>query len=710
MADIYDEVLADRKKLLEVAEKNAKDKILSAVTPRIKELVENAILGKLNEDMPGDDEDIILDTVDDDEGAHMDFGIDASTSIPGAESIPGASSMPPIDLQTSMPAPGANSVSAGEPAGLSLPDMDGKVTLDIDSLTQPQGGQMAMPFELTPESIKALNALIGVKQPIDLKAIEARTSKMESIAKDLMSLKSPSVKDRELARQLKVECQKIFSDVQQTRDFLDEAWARKIETKLEKAFHVVMERFSAMGHISAIIKEMVAINKAAGSLNKIITESRALTNENFGACVKLLRSTQALHDSVRRLHESLGKDDDSVDSATVRQVGANLTTLYVEIRKMVTKKGKQINEADELDVGGDDVADVDGDAAGVDAEKMLVQLELPASLKDIAAGDQVSVVDVAPAGEEDVDGAEAGMDAEMGDEDLGGLDDLEGDLSDDLSDDLGDEETNDEEAGEGMAYESDGDMYEAKLNDDDIIEIDEAALVAEMRNMKKLREKKYAVRHGGHGPGDLSDFGGGKGEGEKFVDGQDLNQGDELGSEGYLEEGDEDDLDEADALEEEDYGVSGDKWSKKQDRKEMGESLKNRQGLAKKNGRANESQLAEAFEKARAELAESKLFNTKLVALNRVLQIPGLRKAQKEKIVEVLDKGRTVAEVQQLYGKIIGALKKDAGSITETADKSSKGSSSRVTGSTSPSDKGEGHPLLEKWNKIAFGGNGPIQG
>lgn len=685
MTDIYDEVLADRKKLLEVAETNAKNKIVDAITPRIKELVESALLGKLNEDMPGDDDDILMGVVDGDQDNTLGLGNDATSPIPEPPTAP------------------SSGLSGGDQAGLSLPGSDGKVTVDLDSLTNQPGGQ----FELTPESIKALNAIVGVKDPIDLDAIGPRVTKLEAVVKKIASAEAPSIKDAERARQIRVECQKIFSDIQSSRDFLDEAHAKKIETKLESVFRVVMERFSAAGHLTAIAKEMLAINRAAGSLNNRLNESRALTSDGFNAVANLMKETLDLHSSVRKLHESLGAGDDSVDSATVRQIGANLATLYTEIRKMVTKKGKQINEADELGVGGDGVADVDDEAAGVDAEKMLVQLELPASLKDIAAGDTVNVVNVSPAGDEDDMDMDMGMD--MGaDEDSGGaLDDLEADVGDEAADEEDD-----------MDLEGDEDMYEARLSDDDIIEIDEAALVAEMRNMKKLREKKSAKSFGGQGPGDLSDFGGGSDEGEKFVDGQELNQSDPLGSDGYLEEGDDavdeaddldegdDELDEADAFDEEDYGVSGDKWSKKRDREEMGES---HQKASRKSGQPKEKQLAEAVQAARAELAEQKLFNTKLVALNRVLQIPGLKRAQKEKVVEVLDKGRTVAEVQQLYGKIVGALKKDSSLVKESADRSRKGSGSKVTMSSAPSDKGE-HPLLEKWNKIAFGGPGVIQG
>ena len=53
---LYEEALADVKKLKEVAEDNAKRALLEAVTPRIKDLIESQLLGEL----PVEDEDDLL--------------------------------------------------------------------------------------------------------------------------------------------------------------------------------------------------------------------------------------------------------------------------------------------------------------------------------------------------------------------------------------------------------------------------------------------------------------------------------------------------------------------------------------------------------------------------------------------------------------------------------------------------------------------------
>ena len=50
MSKIYQDALADAKKLREVAEQNAKNKIIEAVAPRIKQLIENELMSDEDED------------------------------------------------------------------------------------------------------------------------------------------------------------------------------------------------------------------------------------------------------------------------------------------------------------------------------------------------------------------------------------------------------------------------------------------------------------------------------------------------------------------------------------------------------------------------------------------------------------------------------------------------------------------------------------
>lgn len=733
MSDIFDEVLADKKRLLDVAESNAKNKIIAAITPRIKELVEHAILGRIDENNPGDDsEDILLGALVNDAGAddadadHVGASVDANPMMAMAPDVS------PTDVVVGAP---HSPSPSGEVAGMSLPGDDGKVILDVDSFAK--GGD-EHGFELTPESVRALGKLVNGRR-FSLSRAEDRVGKLERSMEAIARSGVKGHNDNERVRQIRLECENIYADVQSAKGRIDEGRATKLENRLEGVFHRVMENYSSLAHIRTIVSEMKALNHRAGKIKTLI-EGRRLKMDDIEKTASLMKRTMALYATCKGLLEAVGVDD-SVDEGTIKQVEANLATLYTEMRNMVTKKNRRIVEADEMDAGTDmdavDAMDDVSDEGEPDAERVLVKLELPANLQGISAAD-VSVVDVEPAHDEA--GEEGEEEFDMGG--LGAEDDVDG------GDELGDE---DDAADLDDMDEDDHRMYEAHLRDDDIIEIDEAALRAEMKKMKKLTEAKKGkkgvggmiknadhTKKGGHGPDvpghGAEAFGGASVEGDAFVDHAvdyhsdlDPNRVDESYDE--LDESEEDDeeldemhmadLDEAeedlDESEEEldedvtrDYAPEGTLARKERQRNvdqgRLGEGR--RPQATRKNGKPD-TKLAESLKRARAELAEQRLFSTKLIALNKVLQVPGLTRAQRSKIVEALDKGRTVAEVEKTYSKIVETLKKRP--MAESASRTPQGSASRATTSASASNEDK-HPLLEKWNRIAFGGTGVIQG
>jgi hypothetical protein len=108
---LYEEALADVKKLKEVAEDNAKRALLEAVTPRIRDLIENQLLGEMGVDeIEADPEDLLMD------------------ELPAQEVSP----------VTVSPVAGGSDTAA---AAMSMPDDEGKVTLDLDALKIPGGDE-----------------------------------------------------------------------------------------------------------------------------------------------------------------------------------------------------------------------------------------------------------------------------------------------------------------------------------------------------------------------------------------------------------------------------------------------------------------------------------------------------------------------------------------------------------------------------------------
>lgn len=141
---LYEEALADVKKLKEVAEDNAKRALLEAVTPRIRDLIETQLMG----DMPldsDDDEELLMDVIPGSEEG------EAVPPLPVA-TIP----QPPVQVEpvvTPVPEAGASAAAA---AAISTPDEEGKVTLDLDSLKVPDTDE----YELSVESAITLGMML----------------------------------------------------------------------------------------------------------------------------------------------------------------------------------------------------------------------------------------------------------------------------------------------------------------------------------------------------------------------------------------------------------------------------------------------------------------------------------------------------------------------------------------------------------------------
>ena len=143
---LYEEALADVKKLKEVAEDNAKRALLEAVTPRIRDLIENQLLGEMGvSELEADPENLLMD------------------ELP----------------MSAVPAVGDSDAAA---AAMSMPDEEGKVTLDLDALKVPGTDE----YELSMESAKSLGMLLSTTKSRDF-VVE---SKLTNIKRNVNLLKS----------------------------------------------------------------------------------------------------------------------------------------------------------------------------------------------------------------------------------------------------------------------------------------------------------------------------------------------------------------------------------------------------------------------------------------------------------------------------------------------------------------------------------------
>ena len=79
----------------------------------------------------------------------------------------------------------------------------------------------------------------------------------------------------------------------------------------------------------------------------------------------------------------------------------------------------------------------------------------------------------------------------------------------------------------------------------------------------------------------------------------------------------------------------------------------------------------------RTKLAETNLFNAKLLFTNKLLQNESLTKRQKAEVIERLDEARNEREVKLVYESLVKTLQGSPAKLTESSDRGVIGSSSR---------------------------------
>jgi hypothetical protein len=577
MKQLYDEALADVKKLKEVAEDNAKRAIMEAVTPRIKDFIEKSLL---NESM---DDDLV------DDSTVADVAMSAVDS--------------------------SNDPSAG---AVTTPDEEGKVTVDLDAL-----GTEELPneFEVSLESVNALKPLISNS------VTEQFRSRIKKFDETFKNMKSASAIIRE-SNGYNDKITQMISDLDDMYVYVQESVE---DLAVKTSYEKMLESYFA-------------------DLNKL-SEQRKLKN------MKTIMNEEDVTLKLTGL-----PDDVDLDS-----VGVDLIT-----------------GDDEDDLGGDDL-DMGNEEVGDDFSS-----------------------------------------DEEGDDDLGDLDLSGGDEDDQMS------------VGEGL-----------NLSDDTIVEIDEKMLKAEILRMKKLREvdAKPAVGGKGVSADALDDFGGGEDEGDPLSE-SDLEEiGDERtrddlgGSETSVPTKDKSNpsmhesikgrlvferklqaraKSKLNSLKVEARDAQRQGNSKKVANlkvmyanvsKRLSESLARSEKFsralnesARKESRSNSvsTQQAEsnAVKMLRNKLAETNLFNAKLLYTNMVLQNESLSARQKAKVVEQLDEAKTVREAKLVYESLANTLAGTSKPLSESKSRKVLGSSSMVTRSSSTVTLNEGHDI-DRWARLA---------
>lgn len=265
---LYVEALADVKKLKEVAENNAKNAIIEAVTPRIREFIENSLQGEID-DQEDETDDITPPGMPSVNG-EMLTDVDNNPNEKNDLTVSGEEQ--PLEQMTA-PTP------QSEQPLISSPDEEGKVTLDLSGLEAPPGEvDVVVPnvedvvvdeissdgseeeYELSLEAISLLAPLIGKKKAANEKMFELNVYRI-SEAVDQYRTASKLLRE---TRTYQDQISKMIAAVQNMYEYLQEAGfeqSRKsfLEEKLEK-LHEDVNNLKKQG------KNMKKLNEAEVTL------------------------------------------------------------------------------------------------------------------------------------------------------------------------------------------------------------------------------------------------------------------------------------------------------------------------------------------------------------------------------------------------------------------------------------------------------------
>jgi len=561
MQNLYQEALADAISLREMAEKNARNKIIESIAPQIKKMIERQMLAEQDEDVASD-EDTDIPNLD------LDALPDEGSDLPS--------------MGSSMP-----SSMSGSPA----PDPDEEVTHTVTTKTA-SGTEVKINVRVDKHGEASASASADAADGDDVD-VELNEETLRSLSQMMFGKKKRVEKPSLAIIKQQFECLKTIS--------------RKLPLSESKKFK---EAYAIM------IKNLSNFNK-----HVISNGSSVETKKNFNKVMKEIKnmSTSA---RFRRLLEQM------------------------ENKKKLQREAKLVFEPADLE-GLDDEdfkSKLQGMSFGVEFAE------------DEDGGEEEGSVDVsdtdsAPAPASPVTPAAPAAPAMAEDDDMDEMYDM------------------DEEDMEEMYEEMEDD---SELEEETVFHVNESMLRKELR---RLKESKKGIKDA------MADqFGGGKEEGDPWLDGDVTTES----------------VDENDAEEIAEKALKVAKKATdaaKDEREKRKEEARANRGLK---GKLDES--SKMIAALREQLDEVNLFNAKLLYVNKLMQNRDLTPRQQRSIVESLDGAKSVREAQLLFNSLTESLKV----------KSTKMNEGKVFGSASRSTRSGSAPAalnesveVDRWAILA---------
>ena len=280
---LYEEALADVKKLKEIAEDDAKRAILEAVTPRIKDLIENQLLGETADEDEVEDEPITDDLLLDDalENSQSDMMHTAGVDPDAASAI-------------------------------SMPDQEGKLTLDLSILTGPDDE-----MELSMDDEDAVDAFIPSRK-IQVVKSESTVRQLEEKIRNYTNASS-------VLRETKSYLVALVSTITEVEDM-----------------YLTLKNAKASSTKQILVKRLIECHK---TLKKLMQQETNMKN-------KFSLNEEDISLTLKGLPDDLDPDD-------------------VEIELVTGSAGEDDAEGDEGDEEGDEELDLGGDEEESDDEEEL---------------------------------------------------------------------------------------------------------------------------------------------------------------------------------------------------------------------------------------------------------------------------------------------------------------------------------------------------
>ena len=231
---LYEEALADVKKLKEIAEDNAKKALIEAVSPRIKDLIEAELLKEAA----------------DEEGLKDDLLLDDSLETQDPMQSNAMSSVMDMSMDPSVA------------AAMSAPDEEGKVTLDLDALTV-EPSAVDSQFELSNESFKLLNPIVSKLNATAALKVESKLFQLNETVEKFLGA-SHTIK-RTTSYQRKIL--EMVSEIESVYEYLQESAGNLqdkgvYEGKLEKLYqqlNKLVEQYNMKKNLKSLTEAEITL-------------------------------------------------------------------------------------------------------------------------------------------------------------------------------------------------------------------------------------------------------------------------------------------------------------------------------------------------------------------------------------------------------------------------------------------------------------------